>query len=353
MVSPPGLDLAALASFLDERGVVTHGPLSGEVIAGGLSNLTYVVSDGERRWVVRRPPLAHVLPTAHDMGREWRVISALQSTDIPVPRAVLLCDDTTVVGAPFYVMDFVDGHVVRATLPENWPQTAATRQAMAAALVDTLLTLHDVDPVAAGLDGFGHPQGFLERQVRRWWQQWEASRTRDLPAIEDLHRRLLAGLPSPSPAGIVHGDYRFDNVIFSEGDPGRIAAVVDWEMSTIGDPLCDLGLLVVYWVTDPDDTAADILPGAHASLGAGFPSRDEMVARYAAGSPRDLTHLEWYVALGHYKLAIIAEGIHARFLLGMTVGEGFETMGPAVPLIVERALQRASSSRLAGLSGGD
>jgi aminoglycoside phosphotransferase (APT) family kinase protein len=352
MDSPPGLDLGALASFLGSHGVATAGELRGSVIAGGRSNLTYAISDGVHRWVVRRPPLAHVLPTAHDMAREWRVISALQDTTIPVPGAVVLCQDTEVIGAPFYVMDYVDGHVVRDRLPEQWPATPATAGAMSSALVDTLLALHEVVPEEVGLADFGHPQGFLERQVRRWWQQWEASKTRELPAIDELHRRLLEAIPPQSAPGIVHGDYRFDNVIYSPDDPGSIVAVVDWEMSTVGDPLCDVGLLTVYWVTDASDPAASALPGERVSLAEGFPTREEMIARYAAASGRDLTNLEWYVALGHYKLAIIAEGINARYLLGMTVGEGFETMGPAVPLIVDRALERASASGLAGLSGG-
>jgi aminoglycoside phosphotransferase (APT) family kinase protein len=352
MDSPTGLDLTALGAFLTSRGVAVDGTLRGTVIPGGRSNLTYTVSDDVHHWVVRRPPLAHVLPTAHDMTREWRVISALQSTGIPVPRAVELCEDPAVIGAPFYVMGFVDGHVVRDDLPAEWPATVATRQAMSDALIDTLLELHAVDPAAVGLAEFGRPQGFLERQVRRWWQQWEASKTRELPAIEELHRRLLDGLPEQSAPGIVHGDYRFDNVIYAPHDPHRIAAVVDWEMSTVGDPLCDLGLLVVYWVSDGSDPAAGALPGRGANLGEGFPARDQMIAAYAARSDRDLGSLEWYIALGSYKLAIIAEGINARFLLGMTVGEGFDTMGPAVPLIVDAALERASASGLAGLLGG-
>jgi aminoglycoside phosphotransferase (APT) family kinase protein len=337
MESPPGLDLAALAGFLESEVGELRGPLQAEVIAGGRSNLTYRVGDGHRHWVVRRPPLAHVLPTAHDMAREWRVISALQGTGIPVPGAVALCTDASVIGAPFYVMDYVEGHVVRDALPAEWPDSAATRRSMSTALIDVLLQLHAIEPAAVGLADFGRPAGFLERQVRRWWQQWEASKTRELPAIEELHSRLAAGVPEQSAPGVVHGDYRFDNVIFDSHDPGRIAAVVDWEMSTIGDPLCDLGLLIVYWVTGPDDPAATALPG-RADLGAGFMRRDEVVATYAARSNRDLGALEWYIALGYYKLAIIAEGIHARFLMGMTVGEGFETMGPAVPLLVDRAL---------------
>lgn len=352
MKSPPGLDLDALAGFLAPHVGGLRGSLRGEVIAGGRSNLTYLVMDDDRRWVVRRPPLAHVLPTAHDMSREWRVISALGGTSIPVPRAIAYCDDPSVIGATFYVMDFVDGEVVREDLPAQWPQTPATRRSMSTALVETLVALHGIRPEAVRLDGFGHPAGFLERQVRRWWQQWEASKTRELPSIVELHDRLLGGLPAQSAAGIVHGDYRFDNVIFARDDPSRIDAVVDWEMSTVGDPLCDLGLLVVYWVDDPSDPAATALPGTRASLGDGFFTRDQLVEAYASRSERNLEHLEWYIALGHYKLAIIAEGIHARFLMGMTVGEGFETMGPMVPQIVDRALARATASQLAGLSGG-
>ncbi len=352
MDSPPGLDLRALSRFLNSRAVDTSGRLRATLIDGGRSNLTYAVSDDLHRWVLRRPPLAHVLPTAHDMTREWRVISALQHTVIPVPGAVVLCDDPSVIGAPFYLMDFVDGHVIRDRLPAAWPTSPATAEAMSAALVDTLLALHGVVPAEVGLAELGRPQGFLERQVRRWWQQWEASTTRDLPAIDELHRRLLAALPEQSAPGIVHGDYRFDNVIFAPDDPGRIGAVVDWEMSTVGDPLCDLGLLAVYWVTDAGDPVAAALPGERVTMTEGFPTREQMLQRYAAASARDLSDLEWYVALGHYKLAIIAEGINARFLLGMTVGEGFDTMGPAVPLIVDRALERATASGIAGLAGG-
>ncbi len=201
MDSPPGLDLPALASFLESHAVAMSGPLRAEVIAGGRSNLTYSVSDGAHHWVVRRPPLAHVLPTAHDMAREWRVISALQDTSIPVPRAIVLCDDPSVIGAPFYVMGFVDGHVVRDRLPAAWPATAVTAEAMSTALIDTLLALHAVAPDQVGLGDFGRPQGFLERQVRRWWQQWEASKTRELPAIEELHRRLLDSIPRAVRAG--------------------------------------------------------------------------------------------------------------------------------------------------------
>lgn len=342
MSSPPGLDLDALAAYLGPVAGSPRGPLTASVIPGGKSNLTYVVDDGERRFVVRRPPLAHVLPTAHDMSREYRVLAALRDTDIPVPRVLALCTDPSVIGAPFYVMEWVDGHVIRDALPDEYARVPETRRAMSAALVDTMAALHAVDTDGVGLSDFGHPAGFLERQVRRWWMQWEASKTRDLPSIEELHRRLNDTLPAQSPPGITHGDYRLDNVMFAPGDPGSIVAVLDWEMSTIGDPLCDLGLMLVYWAEAPDEPAARRLQGRALTVDDGFFSRREIVERYAAGSSRDLSSLDWYNAFGAYKLAIIAEGIHARFLLGMTVGDGFDQMGAMVPLLVERALDTAA-----------
>jgi aminoglycoside phosphotransferase (APT) family kinase protein len=348
--SPPGLDLEALAAYLAPVVGGLAGPLRGEVIPGGRSNLTYLVDDGERRFVVRRPPLAHVLPTAHDMQREYTITSALNGTDIPVPRLVAQCTDTSVIGAPFYVMEWLDGHVIRDALPAEFAPTPATRRAMSAALVDTLARLHAVVPSEVGLAEFGHPEGFLARQVRRWWQQWEASKTRELPAIETLHRRLDETLPAQSAPGIVHGDYRLDNVMYARTDPSRIVAVLDWEMSTVGDPLCDLGLLLVYWADSADEPAARTLHGRALTVDDGFFKRADILAAYAQTSARDLGALEWYVALGAYKLAIIAEGINARFLMGMTVGEGFDHVGEMVPAIVDGALE--TLSKLGSTAGG-
>lgn len=349
MTAPPGLDLEALEHYLGPR-VGLAGALRGEVIPGGRSNLTYVVDDGERRFVVRRPPLAHVLPTAHDMAREYRVLAALRDTGIPVPHVIALCEDQSVIGAPFYVMEWVDGHVVRDALPADFPDSTETRRAMSSALVATLLQLHRVDPSEAGLAGFGHPDGFLGRQVRRWWQQWEASKTRELPSIEELHRRLEETVPVQSASGIVHGDYRLDNVMYAPADPARIVAVIDWEMCTIGDPLCDVGLLWVYWADDQSEAAARTLHGRAITVEDGFYKRADILRDYAAGTQRDMSGLDWYIALGAYKLAIIAEGITARFLMGMTVGEGFATMGEMVPAIVEGGLD--ALVRLAS-TGGD
>jgi aminoglycoside phosphotransferase (APT) family kinase protein len=338
-VGPPGLDLKRLSDFLEPNVSGLEGRLEAEVIEGGRSNLTYVVHDRARRWVLRRPPLAHVLPTAHDMKREWRIINALGPTGTPVPRGVAFCEDTSVIGAPFYLMEYLEGRVVRGRLPAGWPAEPDTGEAISAALVDALVRLHSVVPDDIGLADFGHPEGFLERQVERWWRQWEASKTRVLPAIDELRRRLESSVPAQGPSGIVHGDYRLDNVIFAPDDPGRIAAIVDWEMSTLGDPLCDLGLLLVYWVDNPDDPTAHGLAAAGATLQPGFYTRDRVIQEYTKRTDRDLSSLDWYVALGGYKLAIIAEGIHARFLMGATVGEGFERVGQMVPVLVEHALE--------------
>jgi aminoglycoside phosphotransferase (APT) family kinase protein len=350
VTSPPGLDLEALAAYLAPRVGGLAGSLRGEVIPGGRSNLTYIVDDGERRFVVRRPPLAHVLPTAHDMAREYRVLAALQGTGIPVPQVIALCEDDSVIGARFYVMEWIDGHVVRDALPVEFADTAETRRAMSTALIETLLQLHSIEPDAIGLGDFGHPDGFLARQVRRWWQQWEASKTRELPSIETLRRRLEETVPVPSEPGIVHGDYRLDNVMYAPADPSRIVAVIDWEMCTIGDPLCDVGLLCVYWADDESEAAARTLHGRAITVEDGFAKRADLLRDYAAGTERDLTSLDWYIALGAYKLAIIAEGITARFLMGMTVGEGFETMGEMVPAIVDSGLM--ALDRLGSAQGG-
>lgn len=335
---PPGLDLTALRRYLEPLLGGLSGPLRAELLPGGRSNLTYLVSDARRSVVVRRPPLAHVLPTAHDMRREFTVQQALGGAAYPVPAVLALCTDAAVIGAPFYVMEHVAGHVVRTELPPEYPDTRETRQRMSEALVAALARLHGLAPEAVGLGDFGHPARFLERQVRRWWQQWLASRTRDLPAMEELHRLLASSLPVPRATAIVHGDFRLDNAMFAPRDPSRIVAVLDWEMSTLGDPLCDLGLLLTYWAESEDEPVARSLHGRSVTCEAGFYRRADIVAAYQQGGGRDLPPLDWYVAFGAYKLAIIMEGITARYLLGMTVGEGFETVGEAVPRLVERGM---------------
>lgn len=334
MTNLPGVDLTALATWLDaERPGLRRGELSGEVIAGGKSNLTYRVTDGSTTWALRRPPLAHVLPTAHDMAREFRVISALCGTAVPVAEPVALCEDVAVLGAPFYLMSFVDGLVFdrREALAVLTPATA---QHACEQLMDTLVALHEIDPAAVGLADFGRPEGFLARQVKRWHGQWQASETEPRAALGDVVDRLNATLPEQSAPAIVHGDYRLTNVMFRPDLTG-IAAVVDWEMATLGDPLTDVGLLVVYQTLSAEDDF--VMP--RMNPGDGFLTADQMVARYAAGSSRDLTHLDWYVGFGYFKLAVVAEGIHNRYLQGKTVGPGFDHFGAAVPKLLNSALQ--------------
>ncbi|HET6502250.1 MAG TPA: phosphotransferase family protein [Amycolatopsis sp.] len=323
----PGLDPHRLRAYLDEQspGLVS-GPLSARVVQGGRSNLTYLVSDGGARWVVRRPPLGHVLPTAHDMAREYRVITALRTTAVPVPGTVLLCQDPDVLGAPFYVMEFVHGTPYRSDTELAALGTARTR-AIADALVDTLADLHAVAPESVGLADFGRPQGFLERQLRRWKKQLDASRSRDLPGIDRLHDRLAGALPGSTEATVIHGDYRLDNVLV---DDDRITAVLDWEMSTLGDPLTDLALLVAYAERDKIDL--DVV--SNVSSAPGYPSTDEVISRYAERSGRDVSALNWYIGFAFFKLAVILEGIYYRFSNGQTVGAGFDVIGEAVvPLV--------------------
>ncbi|MGA8117908.1 MAG: phosphotransferase family protein [Actinocatenispora sp.] len=327
----PGLDLARLTPYLAEAlpgGLA--GALSGEVIAGGRSNLTYRLTDGRTRWVLRRPPLGHVLPTAHDMNREYTVIRALRDTEVPVPDALLLCADDSVLGAPFYLMGEVPGVVLRAADdyarlgPDDVPRCARL-------LMDVLVRLHRIRPDEVGLADFGRPDGYLTRQVSRWYRQWERSATRELPPLDALHTDLAGAVPDSARHGIVHGDYRLDNVMFDDGLT-RVAAVLDWEMATIGDPLADVGLLYVYTELSRHglSTAAAPLP---ATLG--FPSGETLLAWYSEASGVRVDQLNWYVALGYYKLAIISEGIHARFLAGETVGADFDSIGARVPTLVD------------------
>jgi len=330
MTDLPGLDLPRFAAWFDGAcpGEI-GGPLRGQLIAGGRSNLTYEVTDGTKSWVVRRPPLGHVLATAHDMRREYQVITALRDTDVPVPPAYALCSDADVLGAPFYVMAKVDGTAYR-TAEQIAPLGPARIRAVAERMIDTLALLHAVDPGAVGLGEFGRPEGFLARQVRRWKKQLDASRSRPVAGIDELHALLAADPPDGGDATIVHGDYRLDNILVDAND--QLAAIVDWEMATLADPLTDVGLLIVYQRMDRLDE------GPMASDAPGYPSEAEILARYAERSGRDLSGLGFYIALASFKLAVILEGIHFRYVHGQTVGEGFENIGELVEPLVASGL---------------
>jgi len=329
------LDRKALSAFFDRHVPEFGGSMEVEPIFGGRSNLVYDVSDGIHHWILRRPPLGLVAPSANDIGREDRVVEALGPTSVPVARAIAYCDDTGVIGAPFSVVSKVDGRVIR-TAADGAALDPVDAGAIAEALVVGLVAVHAVLYHDVGLGELGRPKGFLERQVSRWKSQWDHVATRDLPEIDRLHKGLIAATPDESDATIVHGDYRLDNTILDRLDPTTLSAIVDWEMATIGDPLADLGLLLVYW----DPVCAGILPEGHAiGANAGFPPMEQVADLYSNLSGRGLDRLAFYRALGYFKLAVIAEGIHNRFREGLTVGGGFETVGDAVTPLLHAGLR--------------
>src|SRR6201996_5834077 len=289
-----GIDAAGMEAWFDAHVPGARGPFVYERIAGGLSNLTYRVTDAAgAEWALRRPPLGKTLSSAHDMGREHRVVAALGGTPVPVAPVAGLCEDESVNGAPFYVMGFVRGPVLRgvseaeASFPDE-----GDRAAIGLRVADTLAAIHAVDPDTIGLGDLGRKEDYAARQLRRWYGQWEKSKTRELAAIDRVHERLSARIPAQVGVSIVHGDYRLDNMILT--DSGEVAAVVDWELCTLGDPLADVGTLMAYW---PERDQADVALGAPANLLPGFPPRDELAVRYAESSGRDLSELDFYVAL--------------------------------------------------------
>lgn len=346
--SPPAGDLSVLRRWLDP---IVDGGLTGDLdwslVTGGRSNPTYEISSDGRRWILRRQPHGHVLPTAHDMGREYRVLSALRDTDVPVPRVLGLCTDKAVIGADFYVMERLDGVTLR-TRDDTSRLSREQRARFAEAMVDTMVALHRVDPAEVGLDGWGRPEGYLERQLKRWRHQWEASQTDARPEVEELLTRLGAALPTGGQPGIVHGDFKVDNMMVDPQDPTRIIGVLDWEMSTLGDTLADVGILCSFW-DQQGELFNPITAGATAL--SGFPLRSEVIERYAEVRQADLADIDWYMVFADFKIAVILEGIHARHLQGHTVGEDFEAVGDMVEPLLTRALDLASASGLPALRG--
>jgi aminoglycoside phosphotransferase (APT) family kinase protein len=367
--SPPGIPSPArLAGWLNDH--VPGGPVELtdiQLIAGGRSNLTYRLtvsaSDGTRLLVLRRPPLGHVLPTAHDMSREFRVLSALAGTNVPVAPLVAACTDVEVIGAPFYVMEYVPGVVLR-TRNDTKDLTEAQAADLSRRLAEMLAAIHGVDVNQVGLGDLGRGAGYLRRQLDRWQRQWELSVTQERPGYPQLVERLTAALPAETEGQttLVHGDYRLDNALVTLDPQPRITAVVDWEMATLGDPLADLGLTLVYWTEAGEE--GWLGPGGDktgtretgtretgtretgtrgvatdATASPGFWTRAEFAAEYARLTGRDVSRIGYYVAFGYFKLAVVLEGIHARYQQGKTVGEGFEQEGFAVPLLIARAHQ--------------
>ncbi|MDN3242552.1 phosphotransferase family protein [Glycomyces tritici] len=346
-VDVPGLDTAGLARWLarEHPGLAGDGPLRAALIDGGRSNLTYRVDGAKTPLVVRRPPLGHALPTAHDMRREHRVISALRGT-IPVPATVDVVDDTgagEVTGTVFFVMEFVDGAVLNhPRCNADWTPEGLHRLGIEVA--EILADLHAAEPEPLGLGGFGRPDGYLDRQMRTWRRQLDASRSREAPALDALGERLAAAVPDSGRSGIVHGDYRLDNMLVAGApDAPRVAAVLDWEMATLGDPLVDLGMLGMYWHIRE-------LPGGERAAGpivagAGYPAFDEVADAYAARAGTPVPDLRWYRAFACYKLAVILEGVHYRYTKGQTVGEGFDAIGAIVAPLAEEGLWISDRTR--------
>jgi aminoglycoside phosphotransferase (APT) family kinase protein len=333
--APDGIEPAALEGWFAEHAPGATPPLRYERIAGGHSNLTYRVEDAAgNRWALRRPPLGKRLGSAHDMAREHKVVSALGGTEVPVAPVVGLCEDESVNGAPFYVMEFVEGPVLRGKAEAEIFPDESDRWAIGERVADTLVAIHAVDPDAVGLGDLGRKEDYVARQLHRWQGQWEKSKTRELPAVDRVHERLAARIPDQDAATIVHGDYRLDNMILEP--TGEVAAVVDWELCTLGDPLADVGMLMAYWPKEGEETRS---LGEPANLAPGFPSREQLAARYAERSGRDLSQLDFYVALGYWKLAIILEGVYARYAAGGygKVDSGFEAFAKLVERLAETA----------------
>ncbi len=307
-----GIDRLRVSNWLSAHIGGVSAPFTFQLITGGHSNLTYRVTDSfGRRLVLRRPPLSHALASAHDMNREYRIISALRDSAVPVAPALGVCSDPEVNGAPFYVMEFVEGHVIRDQQSAEQHLTVESRHRASESLIDTLASIHRVDIQSVGLDDLARQDGYIERQLKRWYGQWNAQRTRDLPAIDRVHDVLAKRIPAQGPATIVHGDYRLDNCIVN--DSGNIVAVLDWEICTLGDPLADLGLLMVYW-TGPHDES--LVTAYQATKLPGFVDRRDLVQRYTEASDRDATHLDFYIAFALWKYACIIEGVYARYLGG-------------------------------------
>jgi len=335
VAAPDGIDQKPLEAWFGENVPGVDFPLGFERIAGGHSNLTYRVTDAAgQKWALRRPPLGKRLGSAHDMGREHKVVSALGKTEVPVAPVVGLCEDESVNGAPFYVMEFVEGPILRGLMEAETFPDEGDRRAIGERVADTLVQIHSVDPDAVGLGDLGKKEDYVARQLHRWKGQWEKSKTRELEPIDRVHEALSARIPEQGPATIVHGDYRLDNMILT--DTGEVAAVVDWELCTLGDPLADVGLLMVYW---PERGENSLALGMPANLAPGFPTREELTSRYAERSGRDLSELDFYVALGYWKLAIILEGVYARYTAGGygKVNEGVEAFARLVERLADEA----------------
>lgn len=341
-----GLPLAPLLTHLEAAGVVDgSGRLEARFLVGGYSNLTYEIRTSNQRFVLRRPPLGDVAPAAHDMAREHLVLSALEHSDVPVPRPLHLCGDRSVIGAPFYLMEYVDGEVFRDRESVE-VLSPAERRSLGCSLATTLARIHLVDRTAPGLASFGRPEGFTERQLDRWIRQIDAMTVRSRAAFESLGHRLRSAMPVPAPPALLHGDFRIDNVIATPGPDRDVEAVLDWEMAAVGDPRVDLGMLMLYWGGPGEAALTDVQAAMSAE---GFPTRREMVALYEDVMETEVEALEFFTVLAHFKMAVIAEGIYNRHRAGDTAGSDFDRIDGVGPALLSAGIDLADGSDLPGL----
>lgn len=335
-------DRAAVEKFLRANAECPEAPLEVEQFGTGSSNLTYLLRVGESEWVLRRPPLGPLLPTAHDMMREYRVLSALAGTGVAAPRPLAACEDTSLIGAPFYIMERLHGFVIMKGKPSPELDSPQKRRAVGFGLVEALARLHGQDYRAIGLAEFGRPEGFVERQVRRWRKQWLKAKTRELQAIDDLDRWLTERVPASSRSAIVHGDSSTHNALFDRENPGRVVALLDWEMSTLGDPLCDLGYLIALWPQEGDSGARAEVTNDELA-GPELPTRAELTAHYERASGNGTGEMKFYETLALYKLAIILEGIYSRYAKGQTRDPRFAVLEERVIVTAEAAMEAAEA----------
>ncbi|HEY8765582.1 MAG TPA: phosphotransferase family protein [Solirubrobacteraceae bacterium] len=329
----PLLVLDPLIAFLQASGLEAPQDLAVNPIGDGHSNVTFSLSTGV---VLRRPPRGPLPPSAHNVLREAQLLRALEHTPVRTPRILAVCDDETVVGAPFYVMEQVAGEVITTSLPAAL-DTPAERARVADELIDSLVELHSVDWRSAGLEGFGKPTGYLERQLRRFTGLWEHNRTRELAQVEQVGGWLAENLPESPTATIVHGDYRLGNTMFAAEDPARLIAILDWEMATIGDPLADVGYMMIHWTQAGDRIGRFNLQSV--TTLPGFPTRQELIARYEERSGRSMQALSWYVTLALWKAIVFMEGNYKRAVSGSTDDPYLKAFGEGVVELAERALE--------------
>jgi len=330
------LDAVVVAAYLRGKLPGSDGPLEILQFPGGHANLTYLLRYGDREYVLRRPPLGPVAPRSHDMVREYRALAALGPHYPPAPRVYALCEDPAVIGAPFFVMERRHGVVVRRTMPAEIADDPAVRRRIGEAAVDALADLHAVPVAGTPVAALGKPEGFVARQIAGWAERWQRAKTEDLPAMEDLAAWLAARIPPPLDPTVVHNDFKFDNMMLDRNDPGRVVAVLDWDMTTLGDPRIDVGTLLGYWpeASDPPERLAIAMQPTYLE---GFPTRREVVERYAARSGRDLGAIAFFETFALFKLAVVLQQIFVRFVRGQTKDERFAAMGESVRRLAEIA----------------